>query len=324
MDRRERLDRAALASEELEGAALGDARLERRLVQIAQRLAKKGSQSLPVAMKDEASLEATYRFLGNERVLAEAIMGPHRQRTQQRCQKRGRALALFDTSELRFAGEREQLGRLPNKGRGLVAHVGLAVSADGRRAPLGIVHLETVVRTELKGRKHGSGAADNERLRWHRGAQAVYKSLPEAICVMDREADVYDLVQEMSLRQQCFVVRAAQKARTTEAGPLFELLDDSVRVSKRTVELAERKARKRASDRGLHPARSAHAAKLEVRVRQVVLRSPNSSRNRIASKNASSLALHLVHVIERNAPAGDEPVQWVLLACRPRCCTAYA
>ncbi len=59
---RERIDRGALARVEVEGAELGDARLEERLVQIATALASKPAESLPKAMEDEAALEATYRL----------------------------------------------------------------------------------------------------------------------------------------------------------------------------------------------------------------------------------------------------------------------
>jgi hypothetical protein len=317
MNKRERIDRGALAKQEFSGARLGDARLESRLEQIAGLLAKRPSESLPRAMVDEASLEATYRFLGNERVSSAEILRPHRQRTQQRCREHPQVLAVFDTSELRFGGEREGLGYLTNaQSRGLLAHVGLAVSADGRREPLGTLHLETLVRKGArKHRNHAAGEADSERLRWNRGVQAVYKDLPQAICVMDREADVFDLVWEMSERGQHFVVRAAQN-RNTDQGLLWELLDDMELLSTRVVELSERRARKRKHDRKKHPKRSAHAATLELRARPVVLRSPNSTRC-TTPQNSSGLALHLVQVIEREPPVGDEPVQWVLLTNLP-------
>ena len=266
-------------------------------------------------MGDEAALEATYRFLGNERISPSQILRPHIERTHERCRQSGRVLAVFDTTELRFTGERNGLGYLSHaKSRGLLAHVGLALSADGRREPLGTLHLETITRKRV--RNHAKCKADNERLRWNRGVQAVYRALPEAICVMDREADVFDLVSEMVARNQSFVLRVAQN-RNTEEGPLWDLLDDMELVSTRTVKLAERRARKRSQDRKLHPARSAHLAALELRARPVRLRSPGSARNSTSQNNSTSLALHLVQVIEHEPPPSDEPVQWVLLTNLP-------
>jgi hypothetical protein len=279
-------------------------------------LAARPAQSLPVSMGSQAALEASYRFLGNKRVSPSAILAPHIERTHERCRERGAVLAVFDTSELRFGGEREQLGHL-TYGRGLLAHVGLAVSAEGRREPLGMLHLETLVRRgpTKKGRR-ATGKADKERLRWNRGVAAVHQALPQAICVMDREADVFELVSEMVERGQSFIVRAAQNRATAE-GLLWTLLDDMELLATRTVQLPERRARKRDQDRKKFPARSEHFATLELRVRRVALCSPNSTRNETQSRQATSVALHLVHVIERDPPPGDTAVEWMLLTNLP-------
>lgn len=316
MAQNEQLDRSAAAQQELEGARLGDARLERRLGQIVGSLAQRASASLPAVMGDDAALEATYRFLNNERVSAAAILEPHVQRTLQRCNRQQRVLAVFDTTELRFGGEREQLGHLQHGGRGMFAHVGLAVSGDGTREPLGTLHLETVLRSaEKKNRKTMAGAPDNERLRWHRAVQAVYKTSPDAICVMDREADVFELAFEMASRNQFFVVRAAQN-RSTQDGLLWDLLDEMPCLSTRQVELAARAQHKRKSKRETLPARSAHTATLELMARAVVVHPPSH----IRTLKTPSLALHLVQVIERDPPQGDEPVQWILLTNLPIGC----
>jgi hypothetical protein len=309
----EQIDRVALAVREFSGARLGDARLERRLGLIAEALTRRSDESLPNAMGDSAALEATYRFLGNERVCAEEILRPHRTCTRERCKQAGRVLAVFDTSELRFPGDREQLGRLQHGGRGMLAHVGFAVSADGRRDPLGVLHLETLLRPmEKRNRKSGAaGHSDNERLRWHRGVQAVFKEAPDAVCVMDREADVFDLAFEMSQRKQLFIMRAAQNRATAE-GLLWDLLDDMEHVSTRVVKLTARAERTRKAERARHAARSEHTATLELRVRSVMVHEPRAVQGS-KKRPVRSLKLNLVHVIEREPPNGENPVEWKLL-----------
>ena len=79
------VDRATAAQHEFEGARLGDARLDRRLGSLSGALAQRASDSLPAVMGDDAALEATYRFLNNERVSAAKILRPHMQRTVERC-----------------------------------------------------------------------------------------------------------------------------------------------------------------------------------------------------------------------------------------------
>jgi Transposase DNA-binding len=163
----------------MRGADLGDARRGDRLEQIAEALARKPSESLPQAMGDEAALEAVYRFLGNEGVSPAAVLAPHVEKTVERCRAVGRALAVMDTSEVRYSGEREALGYLTNdKGRGVYAHVTLAVT-PGTREPQGVLHCETWARQgPKKKRKNATKASDSEALRWQRSAQAVHDLLP--------------------------------------------------------------------------------------------------------------------------------------------------
>ena len=314
----ERIDRAALAKQEVAGAELGDARRTDRLGRITLALATNPGESLPKVMVDEAALEATYRFLGNESVLPSAILAPHVARTRERCAAVDRVLVLFDTTELRFGGYREGLGYLSHaKGRGLIAHVGLAVNADGRREPLGTLHAETIARRGTKKhRKEAKGAPDSESLRWHRGVLAAHEAVPEAICVMDREADIFELVSEMQRRGQHFIIRAAQ-SRSTDEGPLWDQLEGAALVTTREIMLAERSPRARAAARKAHPPRSAHAATLEIHARRVTLRSPAAAKNAATERRATSLELGLVHVVERNPPEGDAPVEWVLLTNLP-------
>lgn len=313
MKQAQRIDRVALARAEAAAATLGDARRTKRLGHIVESLAVRPAESLPDALGGEAALEGAYRFLGNKKVRPEAILAPHIEQTQRRCAQQELVLAVFDTTELRFGGEREGLGYLSHeKGRGLLAHIGLALNA-ATREPLGVLHCETVVRRgAMKRRKQAFGAPDSESLRWQRGVDAAWEQTPDGICVMDREADIFTLVDSMQGRGQRFVIRAAQN-RATDEGPLWNLLDDTELVTTRVVELAERRSRKRKSERRLHPPRSGHAATLEIRARPVTLRSPNSAR----SATARTVEVNLVHVVERDPPPGDAAVEWILLTNLP-------
>ncbi len=317
MRAKERVDRGALARLEVRGAELGDERLSHRLELLVESLAKKPGESFPDALGSEAALEAAYRFLGNDKVSPQTVLAPHVEETKKRCLEHGRTLAIMDTTEVRYGGEREALGYLTHEnGRGGLAPGALAVLA-GTREPLGVLHCETWARRgPKKKRKQAVGAADSEALRWERGAQAIHAQLPDAICVMDREADIFTLVAAMQARGQDFIIRAAQNRSTLE-GPLWELLDDAELVASRELELPERRPRKRKSERKRHPARSAHLATLELRARRVTLRSPNASKNKASNRNATEVTLHLVHVIETDPPQGDEPVEWVLLTSLP-------
>src|SRR5690349_22729557 len=55
----------------------GDSRLDRRLVQLASSLSVEPDASFPVAAGSDATLEATYRFLNNEKVKPGVVLAPH-------------------------------------------------------------------------------------------------------------------------------------------------------------------------------------------------------------------------------------------------------
>ena len=65
------------AEEEFGGADLGDKRLNKRLVLLADRLGEQPSASIPEACRGAAEMHAAYRFLGREAVDWRELMQPH-------------------------------------------------------------------------------------------------------------------------------------------------------------------------------------------------------------------------------------------------------
>ena len=65
------------AEQELGGAQLGDARLSRRLVKLATRLAESPSASIPQACRGWAEMRAAYRFLAQDKLDWQDILQPH-------------------------------------------------------------------------------------------------------------------------------------------------------------------------------------------------------------------------------------------------------
>lgn len=63
---------------------LGDLRLNRRAVLLAERLGQKPGASIPAACENWAETAAAYRFLRNEQVSWEDVMGAHWKASQAR------------------------------------------------------------------------------------------------------------------------------------------------------------------------------------------------------------------------------------------------
>lgn len=311
--------RAKSVAQEMSHAELGDTRRSARLEQTARAIMARPGVSLPRAMGSEAALEAAYRFLGNEHVTPRAILAPHVAATADRVVQNGGAYCISDTTEFRFGGkERQGLGPLQGAGRGFLAHISLAVAMDGSRTPLGVLDAQTLVRPEQPKRRRGTtksrGQADSESRKWWRGARAAEEALAERadlIHLMDREADIYELLANFTAHGSRFVVRVAQNRVAEDddgVGKLFDLLEAADEIITREVPLSRRT---RADKQ--HPRRSERRAKLAFAQKTLSLHRPASAGKDLPS----TLTFNFVHVYEENPPPGETAIDWKLVTSEP-------
>ena len=87
------------AAEEFETLDLGDARLNRRAVLLAERLAQKPGASIPNACQTWSETVAAYRFLAHEDVGWDDVMQAHWQASEQRIGQHPVVLCRQDTTE---------------------------------------------------------------------------------------------------------------------------------------------------------------------------------------------------------------------------------
>lgn len=309
--------RSKSVASELGRAVLGDPRRSKRLARITQAFIERPGASLPKATGDDAGLEAAYRLLSNESVTSQAVLQPHVEATVERVVAARRVFAISDTTELRFGGdEREGLGPLQGDGHGFLAHVCLAVADDGSRLPLGVLSLETIVRPQAAKGRRGTNASrqapDRESLKWLSGADVAERAVQgraELVHVMDREADIYELLAKLMAQGRRFVVRVAQdRALASDEGLLFEALEQQVATLAREVALSRRK---KGTKR--HPARAGRRAQLSVAAATLELKRPRDADKKLPA----TLRLNFVRVYEESPPPGEEPVDWKLVTSEP-------
>ncbi len=312
---------AALLSEELADADLGDARLGRRLGLLADRLAERPGESFPKAL-DDAELEAAYRFFGNDQVTPEAILAPHFRQSARRAGELPRIIVAHDTTQFEFGGQtrREGLGRLIKpSAQGFFGHFSLAMSADTERRPLGVLALETVFRLK-KSIGHKTWTRDQslgESARWLRSVEAVEERLAgrvQAIHVMDREGDQYSVLAAMAEARRPFVIRSFQDRRLAgEDEARLRAVASAAKVTlRREVPLSPRpKLFGPKGDR--HPALRHRIARLSFAAASVELKRTADARD----ANAATLGLNVIHVFERKPPQGQPAVEWFLLTNLP-------
>jgi hypothetical protein len=303
---------------ELAGVDLGDPRREARAMAIVERLVSAPEAPLPEAMGDRAMLEALYRHLSCEDVTFEALIAQHIERTARRCASGAAALyAIHDTTVCTFPGEthRTGLGRVNGQKQGFCAHVTLAVSADGKRVPLGLLGCELFTKG---GDRH---IGEGESKRWHRGIDGACTRVGDprkVIHVADREGDMYWLLAAMVGADQRFIVRAAQdRVVEIEAEGLTSLFT-AVRETRQTYDLdvpvAPRgRAGRTGAERESFPARDARVAHLSFAALSLRLHRPK----RADRKLPKQIDVNVVHVFELGPPAGEQPIEWLLLTSEP-------
>jgi Transposase DNA-binding/Transposase DDE domain len=306
-------------STELSEADLGDDRLNRRLGLLADQLAERPGESFPKAL-DDSQLEAAYRFFGNDRVSAEAILAPHFRQSARRAVEHERVLIVHDTTQFEFPGnsKREGLGRLIRpSAQGFFGHFSLALSADGTRVPLGLLALETVFRLDKAiGHKNWTRAKSRgERARWLNcidDAETLLGGRTKAIHVMDREADSYALLAALADRTRDFVVRSFQdRVLVDHEARLREVARASRPSLRREVPLSPR-PRIPGPKGKRHPARRFRIASLNVAAISVEL--PRTDEGGDVS---ASISVNVIHVSEKKPPTGEPPVEWFLLTSLP-------
>jgi hypothetical protein len=152
-------------------------------------------------------------------------------------------------------------------------------------------------------------------LRWQRCAHAAsdkLKGIP-AVHVMDREADIYELMSALTKEGVGFIIRSGQN-RLVEGGKLFEQMDWAPMQFRREVKLSARSGKRPPESRRSHPAREGRSADLVVSACRMSVQKPTSAVD-LGLPNA--IEINVVRVLEVSPPPGEEPVEWRLFTTEP-------
>lgn len=319
-------DSLSAFSGEFSRAELGHQQRTRRVMKIADMAARASDVSLPKQAGGNASvLEGTYRLLGNEFIEPEAILESHQGCAVERAAEFAEIVVAHDTTSFEFKGEeaREGLGPLCGGGQGMFAHYSLALSRTGQ--PLGVLALRVwrrgkTVKPKLHPRDRGRDE-DRESLRWHEAVHEVSERLEgrtQAIHLMDREGDSYELLADLREHQQRYVVRVAHdrllgKGDMSGEPRLYSAMAGTDVVLQREVQLSRRAEPRGTAAKRINPARKGRLATLHVRAgsyrvkrgRDLLLHLPDE------------MELNFVEVVEHNPPDGHQPVLWRLVTSEP-------
>jgi Transposase DNA-binding/Transposase Tn5 dimerisation domain len=322
---------APWAQEEMASADLSDSRLNKRLVQLLSDLGNRPSASIPAACGGFNEMTAAYRFFDNDKATFERILQPHYEVTRRRIAAQPVAVLVQDTTEIDLTRPSQPvIGAGPLDGNlrvGVFLHLLHAFTPDG--TPLGTLDAAAWTREDevkcarlTRAQRAVIPIEEKESYRWittFLRAQAAAKSCPgtRCVCVSDSESDIYELldVAQAEPRSVDWIVRACQnrallaasKAQNPERALREEVLGEPVLFTQ-SLNVRGRKLRFSCDQRGRRQPREGRTADVSVRATTVELRPPYRR-----DRALPALSVNVVLVLEENPPAGEEPIEWLLL-----------
>jgi hypothetical protein len=314
-------DAEAWARRQFGNVDLGDKRRNRRLVEVATRIAQAPESSLPRQMGSHARLDGAYRLLSNAEASMEALLAPHIEETLAAARGERVVLMVEDTTELDYTSHRSMkgLGSIGDgRGRGMLMHDTLALVPGATREQarlLGLAHMQVVLRRPLpKPRPRLSNTP--ESLLWQKSAAGVGRA-PEGVRwvhVSDCGSDGYEYICECVRQGKGFVVRSQHNRRVVDgeggvAGGSDSHLHEYARAL-RPAEGISYEVAVRATK--TQPARQ---AKMVAGWGQVRLVAPEQGGP--LSNEYETLTVRVVRAFEADPPQGAEGVEWLLVTSEP-------
>jgi hypothetical protein len=287
------------AKQEFSTLDLGDPRLDKRTVLLAERLANKPGASIPNACLNWSETIAAYRYFSNPEVGWEDVLTAHADASKERIAQHPVVLCLQDTTDLNYNGQEiNGLGPLSYEvQRGLYLHPTYAITPD--REPLGVINAWTWAR-EFKA-DDGTRGGILESKRWIESYERVAEQalqLPNTrhVCVSDRESDIMALmVRARDLNYPAdYLVRSRHNRALPTGGKLWKDVENEAILGHVIFDLPAGRGRK------------ARKVTQALRVKRVTLKDGAKG----------TIDATCIVATEINPPANVKPVIWRLLTNR--------
>jgi hypothetical protein len=315
------------AENEFGGAPLGDARLSKRLVNVAAAKAQVPDRAFSgVAKGDWPAVKGYYRMIDQPKESAVSpshILAPHRRRTVRRMMGQKTVLCVQDGSDLEYTNfhQCEGLGEIGTnqtgaKSRGLHLHSTLAVAPNG--LPLGVLRAQCIApeaKSPEDDRPHSAIPIEEKKtfvwIEHHRDLVALASEMPQTrlIDVCDREADFFELFDEQRQNPGVDLLVRANHNRNITAEPfkLFAAVGQAPVQSRVRVLIPRQSARPKRSKQKARPKRPGRMADMAVRYLRIQLRPAHYHADK------EPIDIWVIHALEENPPPNAKAVEWFLL-----------
>jgi hypothetical protein len=299
--------------EEMAGVELGDQRLNQRVRGMLSSRWARPQSSFYRSFENATQAKGAYQLVENPRweINLESLLAPHELQTARRMAAETVVLLAQDTVTLSYNSLSQTQGLGPigeGHSRGLFLHHLQAFRLDG--IPLGTAWAELWARDQesQSAQPNEQSIDEKESARWIRALQAASqraRQMPQTKVVVcgDRESDIYELYdQALAAPANLYALVRGQHDRclndgtqlrqSLAAAPLGGILKANV----------PRRA-----------GRAARTATLELRWQEVELAPPAVA----LKKSWPPLKVYALLAQEVGAPAGVEPIDWLLLSTWP-------
>lgn len=303
---------ASFAQQNFGAVDLGDVRRTRRLVLAAEQICRHPGGTLPDKLPEPAELHGFYHLLNRREVTHAKVLAGHTAWTRQRigeCQGET-VLCLHDATELDYTTRTKvcvQLGQIgAGTHRGYICHNSLAVRAASGEA-LGLTsqilhHRADVPEGETDAQRRQR--ANRESRLWMHGAAASGPAPPgvRVVDVSDSLSDTFEYMAYEVTNHRPFVLRAREDRRLDQPVCQRRYLFAAIRAA---AAVAAHEVNVQAQ-----PGRKARTATVKIAFIAVRIAPPLS---RSGDYPDEPLSLWCLRVWEPTPPAGEEPMEWLLL-----------
>jgi hypothetical protein len=308
MNTQDILDSERWAKQTFGPSQLKDLRRTGRAVKVATLLAENPSASLPAQMRSWKDVIALYRLLDEPDVTFEALMQPHWQQTREQIEARPVVLLVQDTTEVDLSRHPKTSGLGPignGSGHGLLLQTVLAVLPESREV-LGCAMQEPFVRIPIpvgETRSKRRQRAERETDVWMRLVTGLgsFPAETMAVHVGDRGADMFPFFQACRATQTHFLVRVFENRRIEPESPPQRYLIDEMRSWSPQAS--------QPFDVPASHGRTARSTVVQLALGTVTILPPRFEKR--CSKEP--LPLWAIRVWEEQTPAGEEPLEWLLV-----------
>lgn len=312
---------------------LGHKRRERRAKIIVEQLSSM-ADSTPDACKDNAALEAAYRFADNDAISPEAILDAHNQSAIARSRQCETVILAQDTTVIDLTKPKRQVqgaGPLESNDKyGFFLHPLYAISDVG--IPLGIFDQliwvrdpirDDLSRAEKTAQRRQACYEEKESYRWlemFQSGEQIARANPQThyIHVADSESDIYEMFLEIENQAENhdFILRGCQNRSLVPSVDGPDCIDDALAAceirSQCEVKVSERTSLIAGETRSRRKSRDGRVAQIGIRATTVRLHGPCRPGGRLPD-----MTLNVVEAIELDPPEGEEPIRWILFTSLP-------